>query len=147
MNTYDLLSDKAPTNIKTIDDLRKEILGHSLSTEIEGQRPVCIICCGNDADVATISRSCLCSERPCEGHTCNCTKPYPVCCQCVTTQLWENTNSIMKERQQFRSHCALCKAEFCSQDIVLLPRAALSATQTTPKKQNTPRKKKHKPKK
>jgi len=36
--------------------------------------------------------------------------------------MWEKSNPVMQKQQIFRARCAFCKAEFCKEDIVLLPK-------------------------
>jgi len=54
----------------------------------------------------------------------------------------------MKKQGTFRSHCAFCKAEFCHEDIVLLPSVpqetvavAVSPPQQQPKAKKAKKKK------
>jgi hypothetical protein len=134
---FNLSSSGPTTNIQSCQELEQEIKKNNVSRgkvdTLPEDTPTCVndvlhcltssgyVCCEALVDVSCLSRACLCSDRPCEGHACGCTKPYGVCSSCLCKQLWGNSNELMRKRQQFRSHCALCKAEFCFIDVVLLP--------------------------
>jgi len=92
-----------------------------------GESNLCHLCYGVNCDVKSLVRSCLCDRRPCEGHQCSCLA-YQACSTCLARQLWENSNTEMKKLGVLRSKCAFCKAEFCVNDIVLLPKAPQSQT-------------------
>jgi len=87
--------------------------------QFSGTEMKCQIC-DSSCDVERLVRSCLCSDYPCEGHSCSCrAHPYPLCSKCLARQLWLQTADIMKKRNSFRSQCPFCKAEFCHNDILL----------------------------
>jgi len=120
-----LLSTQTVSTISTEEDLYKTITQNNEGcgfTETKQNYPQCFICCDKQCDVRCIVRSCLCSASPCEGHICNCHSPYNVCSKCITRQLWQTSNPLMQKQLIFRARCAFCKAEFCKDDIVLLPK-------------------------
>jgi hypothetical protein len=75
---------------------------------------MCFLCStAGKVDVVRISRSCKCSNNPCEGHECGCFREdqnYQACSECLANCLWKHTAEGLKLQGKYRSKCPFCKA-------------------------------------
>ena len=81
----------------------------------------CVICASPDKTLVdcSLTRKCAVSSYPCDGLPCQC-KPtsFYICFDCLASNLWSSSSSILKDQKRFRAKCPFCKASYCHLDIV-----------------------------